>query len=87
LGSRAAQHHDAAVAGPDEALIAREEVDAVLAALARLSEPDRVALALRYFAELPDAEAAALVGSSTDAYRVRLVRARRRLHKLLEKTE
>lgn len=87
LGSRAAQHHDAAVAGPDEAVIAREEVDAVLAALARLSEPDRVALALRYFAELPDAEAAALVGSSTDAYRVRLVRARRRLHKLLEETE
>ena len=87
LGSRAAQHHDAAVAGPDEAVIAREEVDAVLRALARLSEPDRVALALRYFAELPDAEAAALVGSSTDAYRVRLVRARRRLHKLLEETE
>jgi RNA polymerase sigma factor (sigma-70 family) len=86
LGSRAAQHHDAAVAGPDEAVIAREEVDMVLGALGRLSEPDRVALALRYFAELPDAEAASLVGTTTDAYRVRLTRARRRLHKLLEET-
>jgi DNA-directed RNA polymerase specialized sigma24 family protein len=43
-------------------------------------------LALRYFAELPDAEAASLVGATTDTYRVRLTRARRRLHKLLEGT-
>jgi DNA-directed RNA polymerase specialized sigma24 family protein len=38
-----------------------------------------VALALRYFAELPDLEGAALVGTTTAAYRVRLARARRRL--------
>ena len=70
--------------GADEAVIAREEVDTVLAALGRLSEPDRLALALRYFAELPDAEAAKLADASTEAYRVRLVRARRRLQALLE---
>jgi RNA polymerase sigma factor (sigma-70 family) len=84
LGVRAAEHHPSAIAGPDEAVIAREETETVLAALARLADADRVALALRYFAELPDGEAAELVGTSTDAYRVRLVRARKRLHALLE---
>ena len=53
-------------------------------ALAELSEPDRLVVALRYFAQLPDAEAAALAGVSAGAYRVRLVRARRRLEALLE---
>jgi RNA polymerase sigma-70 factor (ECF subfamily) len=86
LGSRAAERHETADASPDEALIAREEAALVLAALARLADPDRLALALRYFAELPDGEAAALVGTSTEAYRVRLVRARKRLQALLEET-
>ena len=84
LGERAAARREAAGAGADEAVIAREEVDTVLAALGRLSEPDRLVLALRYFAELPDAEAAKLADASTEAYRVRLVRARRRLQALLE---
>ena len=65
-------------------MIAGEDVRAVLDALALLPEADRLALALRYFAELPDGEAAVLAGTSTDAYRVRLVRARRRLQKELE---
>ena len=84
LGVRAATRRDTAGAGADEAVIAREEVDTVLAALGRLAEPDRVVLALRYFAELPDGEAARLAGKSTEAYRVQLVRARRRLQALLE---
>ena len=84
LGARAAEQHPPETAGPDEAVIAREEVETVLGALARLPRPDRLALALRYFAELPDSEAAALAGTSTEAYRVRLVRARRRLQALLE---
>jgi RNA polymerase sigma-70 factor (ECF subfamily) len=79
LGVRAAGEHRTDAPGPDEALIAREEVDVVLGALARLSDADRVALALRYFAELPDREGAAFVGTTTAAYRVRLARARRRL--------
>ncbi len=87
LGVRAAERHDASMPGPDEALIAREEVDTVLGALARLSDADRLALALRYFAELPDGEAAQLVGTTTQAYRVRLVRARRRLQAVLEETD
>ena len=43
-----------------------------------------MALALRYFAELPDTEAAGLVGTLTEAYRVRLARARKRLQAELE---
>jgi RNA polymerase sigma-70 factor (ECF subfamily) len=87
LGSRAAEQHETAIEGADESLIAREEVETVLAALARLRDADRLALALRYFAELPDGEAASLVGTSIQAYRVRLMRARKRLQALLEKTD
>ena len=86
LGLRAAEQHDAPASGPDERALAREELEAVLGALRRLPEKDRVAIALRYFAELPDPEAAALLGASQEAYRVRLLRARRRLQTLLEET-
>src|SRR5262245_44612895 len=79
LGSRAAERREPAAVATDETVIAREEVELVLGGLARLSDGDRLVLALRYFAELPDAEAAAFVGVTTEAYRVRLVRARKRL--------
>ena len=84
LATRAAERHETAIAGADEAVIAREEVETVLSSLGRLPDADRLVLALRYFAELPDGEAAALAGTSTEAYRVRLVRARKRLQALLE---
>lgn len=87
LGERAAEQHEAAVAGVDETVLVRDEVETVLSALARLSEADRLAVALRYFAELPDVEAAALAGTSQEAYRVRLMRARRRLQTLLEESD
>jgi RNA polymerase sigma factor (sigma-70 family) len=84
LVERAAEQRDAAAAEPEETVLAREEVATVLDALAQLSEADRLVVALRYFAQLPDAEASALSGISTGAYRVRLVRARRRLESMLE---
>jgi RNA polymerase sigma-70 factor (ECF subfamily) len=84
LAERAAERHEPATASADEAVAAGEEVEAVLGALMRLSDADRLAIALRYFAELPDAEAAELAGTSTGAFRVRLLRARRRLEELLE---
>ena len=59
----------------------------MLRALAQLPDADRLAVALRYFAELPDDEAAAVAGTSTGAYRVRVLRARRRLHALLEEAD
>ena len=87
LGSRAAEQHQPSLAGADERLISRDEVETLLSALARLAPADRLVLALRYFAELPDAQAASLVGTTTEAYRVRLMRARRRLQALLEETD
>ena len=84
LNARAPEHHDSAAPSPEAEVVAREEVATVLQALARLAEADRLALALRYFAELSDAEAATLAGTSPGAYRVRLLRARRRLEALLE---
>jgi RNA polymerase sigma-70 factor (ECF subfamily) len=87
LGARAAEQHEAAIAGADEPVLAREEVETVLSALGRLTEADRLAVALRYFAELPDGEAAALAGTTQEAYRVRLMRARRRLQTLLEESD
>jgi RNA polymerase sigma-70 factor (ECF subfamily) len=87
LPMRAARMHAPAVEGADEPVLARKEVDSVLGALKRLSDSDRITVALRYFAELPDADAARVVGTSPEAYRVRLVRARRRLHLLLEERD
>jgi RNA polymerase sigma-70 factor (ECF subfamily) len=87
LATRAAEQHETATAGADETVIAREEAETVLSSLARLPDADRLALALRYFAELPDGEAAALAGTSREAYRVRLVRARKRLQAVLEEAD
>ena len=84
LAARAAGQHGVAPPGVEEAAIEREEAAAVLSALAQLPEGDRLALALRYFAHLPDGEAATLAGASTGAYRARVMRARRRLQALLE---
>jgi len=84
LAERAAERRDTPAAGADETVLAREEVATVLDALTRLSEADRLVIALRYFAQLSDAEAAELAGTSTATYRVRLMRTRRRLEALLE---
>ena len=72
LGVRAREQHDAAIAGPEDAVVAREEVATVLGALGQLSEDDRLVVALRYFAELPDAEAAALADTSRGTHVRRL---------------
>jgi RNA polymerase sigma factor (sigma-70 family) len=87
LEVRAREQHAVAIEAVDEAVLEREEVERVIAALARLPDADRVAVVLRYFAELPDQEAAELVGTSKEAYRVRLVRARKRLQVLLEEAD
>ena len=85
LSERAAERHEGPAAAADEAVVAREEVATVLGALAQLFDADRLALVLRYFAELPDDdEASTLAGTTTGAFRVRVLRARRRLAALLE---
>jgi RNA polymerase sigma-70 factor (ECF subfamily) len=87
LAVRAAERDEPALASADDLIAAREEVETVLRALGHLSEADRVVLALRYFAELPDDEGAQLAGVSPGTYRVRLLRARRRLKTVLEDAE
>jgi RNA polymerase sigma-70 factor (ECF subfamily) len=87
LAARAAERLEPPGADAAEGMFAREEVAAVLRALGRLSDSDRLVVALRYFAELSDAEAAELAGTTPGAYRVRLVRARRRLQALLEEDD
>ena len=83
LAARATELHDPAfVAGED-----REDVTEVLAGLRRLSQQDRVALALRYFAELRDRDAADVAGVNEGAYRVRVMRALRRLRAELEERD
>ena len=84
LAKRAAERREPASATAHEVVAARDDVETVLAALGQLPESDRLVLALRYFAELPDVEAAELTGTSAGAYRVRLLRARRRLKEVLE---
>jgi RNA polymerase sigma factor (sigma-70 family) len=87
LAARAAERREGPAADAEEAVFERDEVATVLRALTALSEADRVTLALRYFADLTDAEAATLAGTSTGAFRARLVRARRRLQALLEEAD
>jgi RNA polymerase sigma-70 factor (ECF subfamily) len=64
---------------PHERVGELDDVAAVLGGLAQLSLPDRTALALRYFADLPDREASAVLGIPEGTYRVRVLRALRRL--------
>lgn len=76
----------AVVTGPglDEHAGAHDEIGAVLAGLALLSTSDRMALALRYFADLSDREAADVLGIPETTYRVRVFRALQRLRTRLE---
>jgi RNA polymerase sigma-70 factor, ECF subfamily len=62
------------------------EIEAVLTALVSLGERDREALMLVAWDGLSGAEAAAVLGCSTAAFRVRLHRARSRLSRALDES-
>ena len=83
LAARATELRDPAA---DE-LEDREDVAELLAALRRLTQQDRVALSLRYFADLSDRDAASVAGVNEGAYRVRVMRALRRLRAELEERD
>jgi RNA polymerase sigma-70 factor (ECF subfamily) len=70
--------------GPEASAAARSELGVVLAALRRLPGRDREALLLAAAGDLDTAAAAAALGISPPAYKMRLHRARRRLKQLLE---
>ena len=68
---------------PDERLDAAHANQRIARALATLPARQREALVLQYYQELPNAEAAALMGVSVDALESLLARARRNLRTAL----
>jgi RNA polymerase sigma-70 factor (ECF subfamily) len=80
---RLADQLAAAASSPSTGLRRRERAERVRAALGRLSERDRDVLALRYLEGLSTAEAAAVLGVTEGATKVRLLRAMQRLRDLL----
>jgi RNA polymerase sigma-70 factor, ECF subfamily len=73
--------------GVEERAAARAELVRTAAALRRLPPRDREALLLAAAGELGTAEAARILGIGPSAYKMRLHRARRRLHELLERPD
>ena len=64
-------------------MIGHLEAEAMLAALATLSDHDQEVLRLTYWEELTHAEIAPIIGCSTEAVHVRRYRAERRLANVL----
>lgn len=73
--------------GPHERAEARAALDAVLADLQTLAEPDRAALLMRAEDQMPYEEIAAALGTTPGAVKVRVHRARRRLAELRMRRE
>ncbi len=88
LGSEAAaielEHLSSHEPDPAELLPRRERNAAIRAAVDRLPEPQRVAVVLRYFADLSYADIAAATQQSVNNVGVILLRARDRLRRELE---
>ena len=79
LRSAAERPPEDADPSPEAALLAAEERRALLAALERLREEDRLAIACRYFLELSEREAAEVLGWRRGTFKSRLSRALGRL--------
>lgn len=77
----------ASVAGAEERVMARRELDRTISALRRLPARDREALLLVAAGGLATGEAARLLKVSRSAFKMRLHRARRRLIELLERSD
>ncbi|HEX2125090.1 MAG TPA: RNA polymerase sigma factor, partial [Thermoleophilaceae bacterium] len=75
-----------AVPSPEAALLVSERRDELLAALGRLSESDREAVACRYFLELSETETAAALGCARGTVKSRLSRALDRLRSQMEES-
>jgi len=70
---------------PSEIVSRRERSDLIREAVARLPEPQRVVVVLRYFADLAYADIAELTQQSVNNVGVTLLRARERLRRDLER--
>ncbi len=64
---------------PADAVLHQARRETLVAALSRLSDPDREVLSLRYFAQLTEAEMAAALGCASGTVKSRLSRALGRL--------
>ena len=73
-----------AVPSPEAALLAREDQERLLAAVERLPEAHRDAIACRYFLELSEEETAAALGVRRGTVKSRLARALAHLREHLE---
>ena len=73
--------------GPEERATLRTDLARTLAALRRLSGPDREALLLVGVADLGPTEGARVLGISVPALKMRVHRARKRLLQLLEEND
>jgi RNA polymerase sigma-70 factor (ECF subfamily) len=80
---RLADRLAAVTSSPSAGLRRRERGERVRAALGRLPERDREVLSLRYLEGLSTAEAAAVLGVTEGATKVRLLRAMQRLRDLM----
>jgi RNA polymerase sigma-70 factor (ECF subfamily) len=78
------EHLPGAQPDPSDVISRRERSDAIRAAVGRLPEPQRVGVALRYFADLAYADIAELTQQSVNSVGVTLLRARERLRRDLE---
>ena len=85
LRLRAEEERPVTVAPAAEAeALAAEEREALLAAVARLPDRDRLVIGARYFLELNEAETAAVLGIRKGTVKSRLSRALERLRKEIE---
>ena len=85
LALRVAQDRpsDAAAPSPEVAVLASERRVELLAAIGRLREDDRLAIGLRWFAELGEVEMAEVLGVPRGTVKSRLSRAMGRLREIM----
>ena len=69
---------------PEDAALATERREELVAALRLLRDSDRTVIACRYLLDLPEAETAAVLGCAAGTVKSRLSRALRRLRSVLE---
>lgn len=75
-----------AVPSPEAAVLERERHEALLGALNRMGEEDRLVIAYRFFLDLPEAEMAEALDCARGTVKSRLSRALARLRKVMEAT-
>ena len=84
LAAKAGSVAPAPLPGTEEIVVRRAQDRRVLEAMAQLKPDDQEALRLRLWEELPHADIGALLGISSDAARVRIARAMKRMSRALK---